>query len=61
MVDDTQNYWVFELFPSSGILGNRGHDVSETDPFSETSCPLFSRIPDDGKSPKKNINSAITV
>jgi hypothetical protein len=30
MVDDTQNYWVFGLFPSFGILGNRGHDVSET-------------------------------
>jgi hypothetical protein len=27
---DTQNYWGFGLFPSSGILGNRGHDVSET-------------------------------
>jgi hypothetical protein len=25
-----QNYWGFELFPSSGILGNRGHNVSET-------------------------------
>jgi hypothetical protein len=30
MVDDTQNYWVFGLFPSSGILGNRRHNVSET-------------------------------
>jgi hypothetical protein len=30
MVDDTQNYWVFGLFPSSGILGDRGHDISET-------------------------------
>jgi hypothetical protein len=27
MVDDTQNYWVFGLFPSSGILGNRGHEI----------------------------------
>jgi hypothetical protein len=26
----TQNYWVFELFPSSGSLENRKHDVSET-------------------------------
>jgi hypothetical protein len=26
----TQNYWVFGLFPSSGILENRKHDVSET-------------------------------
>jgi hypothetical protein len=25
-----QNYWVFGLFPSSGILENRKHDVSET-------------------------------
>jgi hypothetical protein len=26
----SQNYCVFGLFPSFGILGNRGHDVSET-------------------------------
>jgi hypothetical protein len=25
-----QNYWIFLLFPSSGILENRKHDVSET-------------------------------
>jgi hypothetical protein len=25
-----QNYWVFGLFPSSGIPENRKHDVSET-------------------------------
>jgi hypothetical protein len=30
MVYHTQNYWVFGLFPSSGILGTRKHDVSET-------------------------------
>jgi hypothetical protein len=66
MVDDAQNYWVFGLFPSSGILGNRWHDVSETgsvcvflsvlktetDTVSETSGHLLPRIPDDGKSPK---------
>jgi hypothetical protein len=52
MMYNTQNYWVFRLFPSSGILENRKHDVSETDPLFETSCFPFSRIPDDGKSPK---------
>jgi hypothetical protein len=26
----TQSYWVLGLFPSSGILENRKHDVSET-------------------------------
>jgi hypothetical protein len=26
----SQNYWVFGLFASSGILENRKHDVSET-------------------------------
>jgi hypothetical protein len=26
----TQNYWGFGLFPLSGILRNRKHDVSET-------------------------------
>jgi hypothetical protein len=30
MVYHTQNYWVFGLFPSSGILGTRKHDVLET-------------------------------
>jgi hypothetical protein len=30
MVDDTKNYWGFGIFPSSGILGNREYDVSET-------------------------------
>jgi hypothetical protein len=30
MVYDTQNYWVFGLFPSSRIVENRKHDVSET-------------------------------
>jgi hypothetical protein len=28
-IKDTQNYWVFGLFPSSGILENRKHDVLE--------------------------------
>jgi hypothetical protein len=44
MVDDAQNYWVFGLFSSSGILGNRGQDVSETGSVSETSCPLLPRV-----------------
>jgi hypothetical protein len=52
MVDDTQNYWGFGIFPSSGILGNRGHDIPETDPVSKTSCPLLPKISDDGKCPK---------
>jgi hypothetical protein len=30
MVYHNQNYWGFLLFPSSGILGDRKHDVSET-------------------------------
>jgi hypothetical protein len=51
MVYHIQNYWLFLLFPSSGILGTRKHDVSERDPVSET-CFLVPRIPDDGKSPK---------
>jgi hypothetical protein len=60
-----QNYWVFGLCPSSGILKNTTFwkldlflspgegvgDVSmETDPVYE-----FSRIPDDGQSKKKVI------
>jgi hypothetical protein len=48
----TQNYWVWGLFPSSGILEIRKHDVSETYPVSETSYFIFSRILDDGKYPK---------
>jgi hypothetical protein len=31
MVYSTQNYWVFGLSPSSGILENRKSNVSETD------------------------------
>jgi hypothetical protein len=34
----TQNYWVFGLFPSSGILGSRKHDVSETGSVSVLRC-----------------------
>jgi hypothetical protein len=30
MVYNAQNYWVFGLFPSSGILETTKHDVSET-------------------------------
>jgi hypothetical protein len=30
MVYNTQNYWVFGLFPPSGILENIKHDVSES-------------------------------
>jgi hypothetical protein len=47
MVYHNENYWVSGLSPSSGILGNRKHDVSETGPVSETSCFLVPRIPDD--------------
>jgi hypothetical protein len=45
MVYNTQNYWVFGLSPSSGILEKRKYDVSEMD--------LFPSLPeDDGKSPE---------
>jgi hypothetical protein len=30
MAYNTQNYWVFGLFPLPGILETRKHDVSET-------------------------------
>jgi hypothetical protein len=61
MVNNTQHYWVFGLFPSSGILGNRKHDVSETHPVSETSRFLFPRILDDGKSPKSSNSEKLYV
>jgi hypothetical protein len=32
------NYWGIGLFPSSGILGNRKHDVSETGSVSVLRC-----------------------
>jgi hypothetical protein len=35
MVYNTQNYWVFGLSPSSGILQMIKHDVSETGPVIE--------------------------
>jgi hypothetical protein len=48
MVYNTQNYWVFGLCSTSGILKTTKHNVSETDPVSETFFLVF-RIPDDGK------------
>jgi hypothetical protein len=33
-----QNDWVFGLFPSSGILGTRKHDISENWIFSVLRC-----------------------
>jgi hypothetical protein len=38
MVYHTQNYWVFELFSSSGILETRKHNVSETGSVSVLRC-----------------------
>jgi hypothetical protein len=38
MVYHTQNYWVFGLFPSSGILRIRKHDISETGSVSVLRC-----------------------
>jgi hypothetical protein len=37
MVYNTQNYWVFGLCPSSGILETRKHTVSESDLFLSSS------------------------
>jgi hypothetical protein len=34
MANNTQDYWVFELHPSSGILTTREHYVSEIGPVS---------------------------
>jgi hypothetical protein len=33
-----ENYWAFGLSPSSGTLGNRKHDVSETGSVSVLRC-----------------------
>jgi hypothetical protein len=52
-VKSIQNCCFFFLFPASGVLENRKHDVSETDPISETSCFLFPRTLDDGKVKKQ--------
>jgi hypothetical protein len=38
MVYNTRNYLVFGLFPLSGILGSRKHDVSETGSVSVLRC-----------------------
>jgi S-adenosylmethionine hydrolase len=34
MVYNTQNYWIFGLSPSSGVLETRKHSVSETESVS---------------------------
>jgi hypothetical protein len=52
MVYNSQNYWVFGLHPSSGILKTVEHNILETDPVSKTLCSLVFRIPDDGQCPK---------
>jgi hypothetical protein len=57
VVYNTQNYWVFELRLSSGILKTTKHNVSETGSVSETFCFLVFRMLDDGQNPKKTSNS----
>jgi hypothetical protein len=59
MVYNTQNYWVFGLFPSSGILENitlRKLDLFPEEPEDGNRSSfrnfVFSKIPDVGKSPK---------
>jgi hypothetical protein len=52
MVYNTQNYWVFGLFPSSGILETRKHDITETGSVSVLKCV--------GKTPTK-LGSVIEV
>jgi hypothetical protein len=55
MVYHIHNYWGFGLFPMSGILGTRKHDVSETGSVSETSYFLVPTIPDDVKVQKNPV------
>jgi hypothetical protein len=58
--DDTHNYWIFGLCPSSGILSTREHNVPETGAAfvprggrGEIPTVIFSfRAPDDGQSLK---------
>jgi hypothetical protein len=47
--DDGVKHRITGFSDFSIVWYSREHDVSETDPVSETSC---SRTPDDGKSPK---------
>jgi hypothetical protein len=41
MVYNTYSHWIFGLFPSSGVLENRKHDVSETGSVSVSSVMRF--------------------
>jgi hypothetical protein len=56
IVYNTQNYWVFGIFPSSGILENTPPSSPPPSPEdgnrSSFQNVVFSRIPDDRKSPK---------
>jgi hypothetical protein len=53
MVYVVQSYLAcFGLYPSSGMWKTKDHNVSETDPVSETLCSFVFHIPDDGYSPK---------
>jgi hypothetical protein len=63
MVYNTENYWVFERRPSSGIQSRclPSHLKTETDTVSETSCSLVSRISEDGQKVQKPSNSEYSL
>jgi hypothetical protein len=51
-----QKYWGFGLFPSSGILGTRKHDVSETASVSVLRCDGGKTPTQLGPSDRANLN-----
>jgi hypothetical protein len=60
MLYHTQNYWVFGLFPSSGIPKTRKHDVSETGSVSVLS--VGGKIPTQlGPLDRANLKSPIWI
>jgi hypothetical protein len=52
MLYNTQNYWVFGLYPSSGILKTRQH-LCGVVWLKGCKCSLVLRIRDDGQIKKK--------
>jgi hypothetical protein len=59
MVYHNQNYWDFGLSPSSGILGNRKHDVSETGSVSVLRCGGGETSTQLGPLDKANLNQGL--
>jgi hypothetical protein len=61
MVYQTQNYWVFGPFPSSGILGTGKYDISETGSVSVLRCGVGKTPTQLGPLDRANLSSCVNL